>query len=91
MTVLVVTGTGTGVGKTIATAALAAAAVQSGIGVAVCKPVQTGTAAGDDDLGSAVGRAEHEMREAAYPIMRMTLEHDERFGGGGLKKLAVAS
>ncbi len=50
MTVLVVTGTGTGVGKTIATAALAAAARQAGIPVAVCKPVQTGTAVGDDDL-----------------------------------------
>lgn len=50
MTVLVVTGTGTGVGKTIATAALASAARQVGIDVAVCKPVQTGTAAGDDDL-----------------------------------------
>jgi dethiobiotin synthetase len=50
LTVLVVTGTGTGVGKTVATAALAAAAAQAGIPVAVCKPVQTGTAAGDDDL-----------------------------------------
>lgn len=50
MTVLVVTGTGTGVGKTIATAALAAAARQAGLAVAVCKPVQTGIAAGDDDL-----------------------------------------
>jgi dethiobiotin synthetase len=50
LTVLVVTGTGTGVGKTIATAALAAAARRAGIPVAVCKPVQTGTAAGDDDL-----------------------------------------
>ena len=50
MTVLVVTGTGTGVGKTVATAALAAAARQAGIPVAVCKPVQTGTAEGDDDL-----------------------------------------
>ena len=50
MTVLVVTGTGTGVGKTIVTAALASHARQSGIDVAVCKPVQTGTDAGDDDL-----------------------------------------
>lgn len=54
MTVLVVTGTGTGVGKTIATAALAAAARAAGRDVAVCKPVQTGTAPsdgpGDDDL-----------------------------------------
>lgn len=50
MTVLVVTGTGTGVGKTIATAALASAARQARVDVAVCKPVQTGTEAGDDDL-----------------------------------------
>ena len=50
MTVLLVTGTGTGVGKTIVTAALASHARQAGIDVAVCKPVQTGTACGDDDL-----------------------------------------
>ena len=50
MTVLVVTGTGTGVGKTIATAALASVAGQAGMDVAVCKPVQTGTDSGDDDL-----------------------------------------
>ena len=50
MTVLVITGTGTGVGKTITTAALTAAARQAGVDVAVCKPVQTGTDAGDDDL-----------------------------------------
>jgi dethiobiotin synthetase len=50
MTVLIVTGTGTGVGKTVATAALASAARQAGIDVAVCKPVQTGTGVGDDDL-----------------------------------------
>lgn len=55
MTVLVVTGTGTGVGKTIATAVLASHARQLGIDVAVCKPVQTGTDAGDDDLAE-VGR-----------------------------------
>lgn len=50
MTVLIVTGTGTAVGKTIVTAALASAARQAGLPVAVCKPVQTGTATGDDDL-----------------------------------------
>ncbi|MCV7079052.1 dethiobiotin synthase [Mycobacterium szulgai] len=55
MTVLVITGTGTGVGKTVATAALASHARQAGIEVAVCKPVQTGTDAGDDDLAE-VGR-----------------------------------
>jgi dethiobiotin synthetase len=50
LTVLVVTGTGTGVGKTVASAALACHARRAGIDVAVCKPVQTGTATGDDDL-----------------------------------------
>ncbi|HWS93795.1 MAG TPA: dethiobiotin synthase [Mycobacterium sp.] len=50
MTVLVVTGTGTGVGKTVVTAALACHARRVGIDVAVCKPVQTGTDRGDDDL-----------------------------------------
>lgn len=55
MTILVVTGTDTGVGKTVTTAALACAARLAGIDVAVCKPVQTGTAGGDDDLGE-VGR-----------------------------------
>jgi dethiobiotin synthetase len=55
LTVLVVTGTDTGVGKTVATAALASHARQAGIDVAVCKPVQTGTDIGDDDLAE-VGR-----------------------------------
>ncbi|MEO9016916.1 MAG: dethiobiotin synthase [Mycobacterium sp.] len=55
MTVLVVTGTGTGIGKTIATAALACHARRAGMDVAVCKPVQTGTVDGDDDLAE-VGR-----------------------------------
>jgi dethiobiotin synthetase len=50
LTVLVVTGTGTGVGKTVVTAALACHARQAGLDVAVCKPVQTGTDCGDDDL-----------------------------------------
>jgi dethiobiotin synthetase len=54
LTVLVVTGTGTGVGKTIATAALASAGRQAGLDVAVCKPVQTGTDAGDDDLAEVI-------------------------------------
>ncbi|BAX92390.1 dethiobiotin synthase [Mycobacterium shigaense] len=55
MTVLVVTGTGTGVGKTVTVAALALHARRAGIDVAVCKPVQTGTDSGDDDLAE-VGR-----------------------------------
>ena len=50
MSHLFVTGTDTGVGKTVATAALACCARLAGIDVAVCKPVQTGTTEGDDDL-----------------------------------------
>ena len=55
MSILMVTGTDTGVGKTVTTAALACAARVAGLDVAVCKPVQTGTIDGDDDLGE-VGR-----------------------------------
>lgn len=55
MSTLVVTGTDTGVGKTVTTAALACAARLAGVEVAVCKPVQTGTIDGDNDLGE-VGR-----------------------------------
>lgn len=51
MSVLVITGTDTGVGKTVTTAALACAARIAGVDVAVCKPVQTGTIDGDNDLG----------------------------------------
>ena len=51
MSILLITGTDTGVGKTIATAALACHARLAGMDVAVCKPVQTGAADGDDDLG----------------------------------------
>lgn len=46
MTVLVITGTSTDVGKTVVTAALAALALGDGQSVAVCKPAQTGVAAG---------------------------------------------
>ncbi len=49
MSTLVITGTDTGVGKTVATAALACAARITGVDVAVCKPVQTGSPR-DDDL-----------------------------------------
>ena len=70
MTCLLVTGTGTGVGKTVATAALACQALRTGIDVAVCKPVQTGTRDGDDDLAE-VGRLSG-VRELAglarYPL-----------------------
>jgi dethiobiotin synthetase len=54
VSVLIVTGTDTAVGKTVVTAALACHARLAGIEVAVCKPVQTGTADGDDDLAAIV-------------------------------------
>jgi 2-polyprenyl-6-methoxyphenol hydroxylase-like FAD-dependent oxidoreductase len=39
---------------------------------------------GDVDVVTAIGAAEAEMRDYAYPLMRMTVAHDETFGGGGL-------
>jgi 2-polyprenyl-6-methoxyphenol hydroxylase-like FAD-dependent oxidoreductase len=40
---------------------------------------------GEIDLLAAIGGYEAQMRETAYPIHRMTLEHDKNFGGGGLQ------
>ena len=39
---------------------------------------------GELDVTAAINAAENEMREYAYPLMRMTVAHDETFGGGGL-------
>lgn len=36
------------------------------------------------DLRAAVGHYEEQMRRDAYPILRMTLDHDRHFGGGAL-------
>ncbi|MBV9830787.1 MAG: FAD-dependent monooxygenase [Marmoricola sp.] len=47
-------------------------------------------ARGEVDLLDAVGAYERQMREAAYPILRMTLDHDTNFGGGGLAKAGQA-
>lgn len=54
--VLVVSGTGTGVGKTVVTAAMVALAIARGDRVAVVKPAQTGTAAGEIPDTEAVRR-----------------------------------
>ena len=82
MTVLVVTGTGTGVGKTIATAALTSAARQAGVDVAVCKPVQTGTDAGDDDLAEGTRLTGHHkvVGLARYPQPLAPLAAAEQAG-----------
>jgi dethiobiotin synthetase len=82
LTVLVVTGTGTGVGKTVVTAALACHARQAGIDVAVCKPVQTGTDLGDDDLAE-VGRLSgvtELVGLARYPLPMAPAAAAERAG-----------
>lgn len=72
MSVLVVTGTGTGIGKTVVTAALACHARLAGIDVAVCKPVQTGTRNGDDDLAEVARLAGitelHHLAKFAEPL-----------------------
>jgi 2-polyprenyl-6-methoxyphenol hydroxylase-like FAD-dependent oxidoreductase len=44
-------------------------------------------ARGDQDLIDAIGAYEADMREVAYPIMRMTMEHDKHFGGGALERM----
>ena len=96
MTVLVVTGTGTGVGKTVATAALACHARQAGIDVAVCKPVQTGTDSGDDDLAE-IGRLSgvtELVGLARYPLPLAPVAAAEQAGQAlptGAELLAVIS
>jgi 2-polyprenyl-6-methoxyphenol hydroxylase-like FAD-dependent oxidoreductase len=40
------------------------------------------------DLTEAIEAYEEQMRETAYPILRLTLDHDNQFGGGGLAKNA---
>ena len=67
---VVVTGTDTGVGKTIVTAAIAAAAAAAGLRVAVLKPAQTGTAAGEESDVDTVARLAapvHVRTLAEYP------------------------
>ncbi len=83
MSVLVVTGTDTGVGKTVATAALACHARLVGIDVAVCKPVQTGTRDGDDDLAevSRLSRVGELHSLARFPEPLAPLAAAQRVGG----------
>ncbi len=46
----------------------------------------TGTAAARPSCSRRIGAYEAQMRELAYPILRMTLDHDKNFGGGGLQR-----
>ncbi len=82
MSVVVVSGTNTGVGKTVATAALACHARLAGIDVAVCKPVQTGTDDGDDDLAdvSRLSRVSELHSLARFPEPLAPLAAAQRVG-----------
>src|SRR3984885_463 len=42
-------------------------------------------ARGEVDVVTAIGAYEREMRDYVYPFMRMTMDHDRQFGGGGLE------
>lgn len=79
MSILVVTGTGTGIGKTVVTAALACHARLAGLDVAVCKPIQTGTRDGDDDLAVVsrlAGVAElHSLAKFPEPLAPLAAAH----------------
>ncbi len=48
-------------------------------------------AGGEAGLLEAIGAYEAAMREAAYPILRMTLDHDKNFGGGALAEATQAA
>jgi 2-polyprenyl-6-methoxyphenol hydroxylase-like FAD-dependent oxidoreductase len=45
----------------------------------------------DGDIVAAIGAYEAEMRDYVYPFMRMAMQHDEHFGGGGLKRVRETS
>ena len=42
---------------------------------------------GEKELIGAIGAYEEDMREYVYPLMRMTMEHDRHFGGGGIERM----
>jgi 2-polyprenyl-6-methoxyphenol hydroxylase-like FAD-dependent oxidoreductase len=42
------------------------------------------SAARGGGVAAAIGTYEQEMRDYAYPFMRMTMDHDRQFGGGAL-------
>ena len=48
------------------------------------------SARGEIPLPSAIGAYEQDMRDYVYPFMRMTMDHDQQFGGGALQGLDQA-
>jgi 2-polyprenyl-6-methoxyphenol hydroxylase-like FAD-dependent oxidoreductase len=41
---------------------------------------------GEDELPTAIGRYESQMRATSYPVLRLTVDHDRNFGGGALSR-----
>jgi salicylate hydroxylase len=46
---------------------------------------------GETGIVEAIGVYEQDMREVAYPLHRMTLDHDKNFGGGALASSSADS
>lgn len=46
--------------------------------------------AGEVGIVDAIGMAETQMREYAYPFVRATMDHDHAFGGGALERMRSA-
>ncbi|WP_107655206.1 dethiobiotin synthase [Nocardia suismassiliense] len=90
MSVLLVTGTSTEVGKTVVTAAVAAAALAAGRSVAVCKPGQTGVAAGEPGDLAEVERLSGVTRTSEFARYPDPLAPDTAARRAGLPELTVA-
>ncbi|MGV9723952.1 dethiobiotin synthase [Nocardia beijingensis] len=90
MTVLLVTGTSTDVGKTVVTAAVAAAAMANGRSVAVCKPGQTGVAAGEPGDLAEIQRLSGVTRTLELARYPDPLAPDTAARRAGLPELTLA-
>ncbi|MFI9403992.1 dethiobiotin synthase [Nocardia sp. NPDC052316] len=90
MSVLLVTGTSTEVGKTVVTAAVAAAALVAGRSVAVCKPGQTGVAAGEPGDLAEIERLSGVTRTSELARYPDPLAPDTAARRAGLPELTMA-
>ncbi|CAM4513054.1 dethiobiotin synthase [Nocardia ninae] len=90
MSVLLVTGTSTEVGKTVVTAAVAAATLAVGRSVAVCKPGQTGVAAGEPGDLAEIERLSGVTRTSEFARYPDPLAPDTAAHRAGLPELTLA-
>jgi dethiobiotin synthetase len=88
--VLLITGTSTDVGKTVVTAAVAAVARASGRSVAVCKPGQTGVAAGEPGDLAEIERLSGVTRTVELARYPDPLAPDTAARRAGLPELTLA-